>query len=72
MLLKCLITAVAANTDSSEEVVATQFWMRIGVDLLRGACRSFHRRLAGKGGVGDVGVGDPFGGSLGLAIAGGC
>ena len=46
--LKCLNKAVAGNTDSSEEVVATRLWHRIGVDLLRGSCRAFHRRIADK------------------------
>ena len=39
-VLKCLNNAVAVNTDSSHEVVATQFWQRIGIDILRGNCRS--------------------------------
>jgi len=44
-VIKCLNKAVAVNLDTSEVVVATQFWQRIGVDLLRGSCRSFRRRL---------------------------
>ena len=44
-MIKCLNKAVAANSDSTEVVVATRFWQRIGIDLLRGNCRSFHRRI---------------------------
>jgi len=44
-VIKSLNKAVAGNIDSSEEVVATQFWRRVGVDILRGQCRAFHRRL---------------------------
>ena len=51
--MKCLNKAVAGNTDSSEVVVATRFWHRLGVDLLRGSCRAFHRRLVDKS-MGDV------------------
>ena len=36
------------NTDTSEEVVATRFWRRVGVDILRSNCRALHRRLIGK------------------------
>ena len=69
-VLKCLNKAVAVNTDSSEEVVATQFWQRIGVDILRGNCRSFHRRLAKVGF--SAGSGEGYFRSLaGLAIPGG-
>ena len=49
-VIKCLNKAVAGNSDSSEVVVATRFWQRIGVDLLRGNCRSFRRRLGDDGG----------------------
>ena len=48
-VIKCLNKAVAGNTDASEVVVATQFWHRIGVDILRGSCRAFHKRLVQKG-----------------------
>ena len=68
-VLKCLNKAVAGNTDTSEVVVATRFWQRIGIDLLRGSCRSFHRRLASK----DVGNGSGSGlvrGWAGLAAGG--
>ncbi len=69
-VLKCLNKAVAVNSDTSEVKVATQFWQRIGVDILRGCCRSFHRRLVGRGrGEGDRG--DPFRGLEGLVLAGG-
>jgi len=44
-VIKCLNKAVAGNSDSSEVVVATRFWQRIGIDLLRGSSRSFRRRL---------------------------
>ena len=67
-VIECLNKAVAGNSDISEEIIATRFWQRIGVDLLRGACRSFHRRLAGKG-SGEVSNIDPFRGLSGLAIA---
>ena len=69
-VLKCLNKAVAVNTDSSEEVVATQFWQRIGIDILRDNCRSFHRRLAKGGSL--AGSGEGYFRSLaGLAIPGG-
>ena len=45
----CLNKAVAGNSDSSEVVVATRFWQRIGIDMLRGNCRAFRRRLAQDG-----------------------
>ena len=47
-VIKSLNKAVAANTVSSAEEVANRFWQRLGVDLLRGNCRAFHRRLPGK------------------------
>ena len=47
-VIKSLNKAVAANTDPSEEVVATRFWQRLGIDLLRGNCRAFHRRLPSR------------------------
>ena len=67
-VIKCLNKAVAVNTDISEEVVATQFWHRVGVDLVRANCRAFHRRLVSQGGdvLGAVG---PLGGSGGLQVA---
>ena len=69
-VLKCLNKAVAVNTDSSEEAVATRFWQRIGIDILRGNCRSFHRRLV-KGGT-RAGAGHGYFQSLaGLAFASG-
>ena len=69
-VLKCLNKAVAVNTDSSEEAVATRFWQRIGIDILRGNCRSFHRRLV-KGGP-RAGAGHGYFQSLaGLAFASG-
>ena len=69
-VLKSLNKAVASNTDTSETVVATWFWQRIGVDMLRGNCRAFHRRLIGK--LGREGVAcDPFRDVGGLHIAGG-
>jgi len=62
-VVKALNKAVAGNTDSSEVVVATRFWQRVGIDLLRGGCRAFTRRLPGdaSGGVRDF--------TGGLAIA---
>ena len=47
-VLKSLNKAVAVNTDTSQEVVATRFWRRVGVDILRSNCRALHRRLIGK------------------------
>ena len=66
-VIKCLNKAVAVNTDISEEVVATQFWHRVGVDLVRANCRAFHRRLVSHGGdvLGAVG---PLGGDGGLQV----
>ena len=69
-VIKCLNKAVAANSDVPDGIIATRFWQRIGVDLLRGACRSFHRRLVGKG-AGEVSCIDPFRGLSGLAVAAG-
>ena len=40
-VLKSSDKAVAANTDTSQEVVATRFWQRVGVDMLRDHCRAF-------------------------------
>jgi hypothetical protein len=69
-VLKCLNRAVASNSDTSETVVATRFWQRVGVDMLRGNCRAFHRRLVGR--IGRDGVaGDPFRDVQGLHVAGG-
>ena len=47
-VIKCLNKAVAGNTDASEVVVATRFWQRIGIDILRGSCRAFQRRMVDK------------------------
>ena len=67
-VLKCLNKAVAGNSDSSEEVVATRFWQRIGIDLLRGSSRAFHKRLVDKSGEDGSGV-RYFQGVAGLAVA---
>ena len=67
-VLKCLNKAVAGNSDSPEVVVATRFWQRIGIDLLRGSSRAFHRRLVDKGADGGSGV-RYFQGVAGLAVA---
>ena len=66
-VLKSLNKAVAVNTSVSETLVATLFWQRVGVDLLRGASRSFHRRLAVRD------LGDTSGGvwAGGLVLPGG-
>ena len=66
-VIKCLNKAVAVNTDISEEVVATQFWHRVGVDLVRANCKAFHRRLVSQSGdvLGAVG---PLGGCGGLQV----
>ena len=69
-VIKSLNKAVAANTDSSEEDVATRFWQRLGVDLLRGNCRAFRRRLSGKR-HGEVRGAFSLNGSNGLLVAGG-
>ena len=69
-MIKCLNKAVAANSDSTEVVVATRFWQRIGIDLLRGNCRSFHRRVdKDRGDQGAVGLGRYFQGLVGLTMA---
>ena len=65
-VIKCLNKAVAGNSDSSEVVVATRLWHRIGIDLLRGSTRAFHRRLVDKGGE-DCGVSGFFLAAAGLA-----
>ena len=67
-VLKCLNKAVAGNSDSSEVVVATRFWQRIGIDLLRGSSKAFHRRLVGKNGEDGSGV-KYFRGASALAAA---
>ena len=67
---KSINKSVAANTDASEETVATRFWQRVGVDMLRGNCRAFHRRMD-RGFVGGREVASPFRGVLGLQMAGG-
>ena len=52
----------------TEEVVATQFWHRVGVDLVGANCRACHRRLVSHGGdvLGAVG---PLGGTGVLQVA---
>ena len=67
-VIKCLNKAVAGNTDASEAVVATRFWQRIGIDILRGGCRAFHRRLGDKS-EGVIGGGRYYQGLVGLAAA---
>ena len=67
-VLKCLNKAVAVNSDASEAVVATRFWQRIGIDLLRGSCRAFQRRLSSVGMSEGIG-GGVWGGTSGLAVA---
>ena len=47
-VLKCLNKAVAVNTDSSEQEVATRFWQRMGIDMLTGNYRSFQRRVTSR------------------------
>ena len=69
-VIKSLNKAVAANTDSSEEDVATRFWQRLGIDLLRGNCRALHRRLPGKR-HGEVRGAFSLNGCNGLLVAGG-
>ena len=69
-MIKSLNKAVAANTGSSPEDVATWFWQRLGVDLLRGNCRAFHRRLPGKR-HGEVRGAFNLNGANGLLVAGG-
>ena len=70
-VLKCLNKAVAVNSDASEVVVATRFWQRIGIDLLRGSCRAFRRRLVDREGGGECGS-RLFTALSGLSVAGGC
>ena len=67
---KCLNKAVVVNTETSVEVVATRFWQRIGINILRGNCRSFYRRIGGHSFDGEINR-DPVGGSRWLDIAGG-
>ena len=49
-------------------VVATRFWQRIGVDLLRGSSRAFQGRIGDKSGDDGSGV-RYFQGAAGLAVA---
>ena len=65
-VLKSMNKVVAENIDTSHEVVATHLWRRIGVDMLRGNCRAFHRRV-GRGGWGVAGGGS----AMGLVVQGG-
>ena len=47
-----------------------RFWQRVSIDILRGNCRSFHRRLVGR--FAGEGFGrDAFGGLGGLQPAAG-
>ena len=69
-VLKSLNKAVAANTDTSEDVVAPRFWRRVGIDILRSNCRAFHRRLVGKV-TGSGFKRDYFAGLQGLQVAAG-
>ncbi len=69
-VLKGLNKAVAENIDASEEAGATQLWQPLGVHLLRGACRAFHRRLVGRGADSGFDWGH-FAGLSGLSVAGG-
>ena len=58
-VIKCLNKAVAADPDSTVVVVATRFWQRIGIDLLRGNCRSFNKRVdndRGENGASSLGL----------------
>jgi len=61
---KALNKAVSVNSDVSEMAIATRFWQRIGIDLLRGGCRAFQRRPLKK----EVGV--AAGNSLFRVLAG--
>ena len=47
-VLKRLNKAVEVNADYTEEEVAARFWRRIGIDIVRGNCRAFRRRLVGS------------------------
>jgi len=69
-VIKSLNKAVAGNSDTSQEVVATRFWQRVSIDILRGNCRSFHRRLVGRFSGEEFGR-DAFGGLAGLQPAAG-
>ena len=68
-VVKCLNKAVAGNFDASEVVVATRFWQRIGVDVLRGSCRAFQRRLVNRDVEGGPRVGR-CAALIGLGVAG--
>ena len=68
-VIKCLNKAVAGNSDSSEVIVATRFRQRIGIDLLRGNCQAFRRRLAQEAACENVGT--RFRGIGALAVAAG-
>ena len=43
-VIKSMNRAVAANTDSPLGEVATRFWHKISVDIVRGSHRAFKRR----------------------------
>ena len=61
-VIKCLNKRVAANTESPEGEVATQFWHRVSIDIQRSGHRAFARRVSrgvDEGGfslAGDLGV----------------
>ena len=63
---KCLNKAVAGNPYSSDVVVATQFWQRIGIDLARNESRALRKRIVDKGGE-DCGAGGFFLTAAGMA-----
>ena len=48
-VIKTMNRAVAANTDSPLGEVATRFWNKISVDIVRGSHRAFKRRTFNTG-----------------------
>ena len=48
-VIKSMNRAVAANTDSPLGEVATRFWNKISVDIVRGSHRAFKRRTSNTG-----------------------
>ena len=68
-VIKSLNRAVAANTDTPLGEVATRFWHRVGIELLRGAHRAFARRCVDRVDRGSLIVPAPFGVGSGLQVS---
>ena len=62
--------AVASNTDSPLEEVASRFWHKVSVDIVRGSYRAFKRRmLKTQGGADGAWAANPYRQLGGLLLA---